>query len=229
MDSSVILRFTLAHSCYPITKFYSFKLEHYNLSYMELLIGILIFLVAIIAVPLIISLLVKSIAPTSKQKGPKPIATPTPVQTPTPQAPPPKSSPYAYRKKQYIMTKSEHNLLRVLEQIFDHRYAIYPQAHLDTFLDHQIAGQDWRAALSTIQRKSVDFLVCDATYGTPVVAIELDDASHNQPSRMERDEKVEAICRQARMPLVRIRWRSAYNVDEIRHNIEQYLGRELYI
>lgn len=77
--------------------------------------------------------------------------------------------------------------------------------------------------MSSIQRKSVDFLICNRDYYSPLVAIELDDASHNTPERMERDAKVDAICQTASMPLVRVKWQSKYDSNELLAKLSPYL------
>lgn len=82
-------------------------------------------------------------------------------------------------------------------------YYIVPQAHLSAFIDHKIKGQNWRAAFSIINGKSVDFLVVEKSTQTPVLAIELDDYTHNRPDRQRRDQMVEEILRKAGIPLQR--------------------------
>lgn len=136
----------------------------------------------------------------------------------------PAASKYAYRRRQYFMTRAEHDLYVVLKQLYGERYEVFPQVHLDKFLDHKVTGQDFRAALSSIQRKSVDFLICGKGYCTPLVAIELDDGSHMQPERIERDKALEAICAAANMPIVRIKWRTSYDAGEIKFAIDQQLN-----
>lgn len=130
---------------------------------------------------------------------------------------------YIYAKKQFIMTKAENEFYHALQSVFGTQYEIYPQAHLDLFLDHKTKGQNWKAALSSIQRKSVDFLICSRDFYNPLVAIELDDASHQHPDRIERDAKIDAICRAAGMPLERFKWQSNYDLEEIRSRLAPYL------
>ena len=130
---------------------------------------------------------------------------------------------YSYARKQFIMTKAESDLYKVLQQAIGSSYMIYPQAHLSLFLSHKPVKQDYRAALSVIQRKSVDFLICNKEYYEPMVAIELDDSSHNTPSRRRRDEVVDGICKSAGMPLVRVRWQPSYSANELLETIAPYL------
>lgn len=102
---------------------------------------------------------------------------------------------YQYTRKQFVMTQAENNFYQVLQQAVGSAYVIFPQVHLDTFLNHRTKGQNWAGALSTIQRKSVDFLICNRNYYNPLVAIELDDSSHQREDRIVRDAKVDAICK----------------------------------
>lgn len=130
---------------------------------------------------------------------------------------------YVYTKRQFIMTKAEREFYLTLQQAIGGAYMIYPQAHLDLFLDYMVKGQNWQAALSTIQRKSVDFLICSREYYNPLAAIELDDSSHTRQDRIERDRKLEEICTAAGMPLVRINVSSAYNSDDLLRQIAPHL------
>lgn len=130
---------------------------------------------------------------------------------------------YRYERKDFLMTRSEHDFMQVLQTLFGDRYEVFPQIHLDKFLNHKLNGQDFRAAHSVIQRKSVDFLICGKGYCRPLVAIELDDNSHMRPERVERDKLVDQICQDAGMPLVRIKWQSTYNAQEVMSAIEPYL------
>jgi len=86
-----------------------------------------------------------------------------------------------------------------------HDYLVFPQMHLDNILWHKVKGQYWDAAWSHINQKSVDFVLCDKEDVRIVLAIELDDKTHDDDKRMERDQMVEDIFREAELPLLRIR------------------------
>ncbi len=97
---------------------------------------------------------------------------------------------YHYARRNYIMTAAERELFRRLEVICGSRYYIFPQIHLSSLLNHTVYRQDWRAALSAIQRKSVDFVLADKTTLETKYAVELDDSTHDTPERQIRDDKV---------------------------------------
>lgn len=133
-------------------------------------------------------------------------------------------SKYEFSRKQFVMTRAENEFYQALQQALGTSYMIYPQAHLDMFLDHKIKGQSWAAALSVIQRKSVDFLICNRTYYNPLIAVELDDTSHNRPDRQARDAKIDAICKAADMPLVHIKQsNNGYNPNQLLQLLAPYL------
>ena len=115
------------------------------------------------------------------------------------------SRKYSYLKKPYIMTEREAKLYKRLEAITGNKYYIFPQIHLDAILDHRAKGQNWRAALSSIQRKSVDYVFVDKSTMLSTYALELDDMTHNYPDRIERDSLVAAELKNAGVPLIRLR------------------------
>lgn len=111
---------------------------------------------------------------------------------------------YRYRRKNFFLTRAEHECYDALVEAVGQKYYIFAQVHLPTIVDHSIRGQDWRAALAHINRKSVDFVLCDKEYLSPKLAIELDDKSHERPDRQERDKEVERILREAGVKLLRL-------------------------
>lgn len=125
------------------------------------------------------------------------------------------ASPYQYRRKNYFMSKTEHDFFNQLYSLFNQYYHIFPQVHLSTILDQKVVGQNWKGALSHIDRKSVDFVICDKTNISPLLAIELDDATHTREDRVERDAQVEAIFQAAGLPLLRFENKGQFDRNEI--------------
>jgi very-short-patch-repair endonuclease len=111
---------------------------------------------------------------------------------------------YRYARKNYFMTRSEREFYNVLLPLVEHNYVVFAQVQLPTLLSHKIKGQHWQGALSHIDRKSVDFVICDKKFLSPQLVIELDDASHERFDRKLRDQEVEWIFDQAQIPLLRI-------------------------
>lgn len=138
-----------------------------------------------------------------------------------------KLSKYNYSRKRFIMTQAENNFYRVLKTAFGDKYEIFPQVHIGTFIDHRVGRQDYRAALSVIQRKSVDYLLCTRGYCNPILAIELDDKTHANGDRAARDTLVKEIFEDAGMPLLRIKWQRQYDPMEIEKLVNSSLQDNL--
>lgn len=60
-------------------------------------------------------------------------------------------------------------------------------------MDHKIKGQNWQGALSHIDRKSVDIVLCDKNYIAPKLVIELDDKSHERLTCQYCELKIMAV------------------------------------
>ena len=127
---------------------------------------------------------------------------------------------YVYIKKSCAMTSSELLFYKTLHEAIN-GCVIIPQAHLSMFLDHEIKGQNWKAAFARINGKSVDFLICTNDM-KPLIAIELDDNTHNQPDRKTRDDFVNSIIANTNMPLLRFK-AGEWNSEIIKHRITQAL------
>lgn len=114
-----------------------------------------------------------------------------------------KSGVYHFQKKEKVMTDAEGRFFEKLTSVVGERFIVIPQAHLSAFIDHRIKGQNWKAAFSIINGKSVDYLLVEKESLKPVAAIELDDWSHKKEDRIARDEKVKNILDEIGILLVR--------------------------
>ncbi|MFA7000309.1 MAG: DUF2726 domain-containing protein [Candidatus Paceibacterota bacterium] len=131
---------------------------------------------------------------------------------------------YRYNRKNFFLTRAEHECYDALVEAVGAEYRIFAQVHLPTLVDHTVRGQDWRAALAHINRKSVDFVLCDKSYLSPKLAIELDDKSHERSDRQERDHEVERILHEAGVPLLRIENHGNFNPSELSQRIKETLS-----
>jgi len=130
---------------------------------------------------------------------------------------------YQYKKKDFFLSRAEHECYNALVIAAGKDYCIFPQAHLPTIVDNKIVGQNWRGAFSHINRKSVDFVLCDKTHISPKLAIELDDRTHEHLNRKERDSEVERILKGAGLPLLRLENHGHFNPEELAQKIKDIL------
>ena len=88
---------------------------------------------------------------------------------------------------------------RLVGSLPDH--VVLAQVQLSRFMvvKHVDKAQSWR---NKIDRKSVDFLICNKSFGV-VAAIELDDASHERADRKKADQDKDAALKSAAIRLIR--------------------------
>jgi very-short-patch-repair endonuclease len=127
---------------------------------------------------------------------------------------------YQYKKKDFFLTRAEHECFDALIKAVSNEYYIFAQVHLPTLIDNKIVGQNWKSAFSHISQKSVDFVLCDKAYLSPKLAIELDDKSHERPDRQTRDIEVERILQNAGVPLLRLENHGSFNPVELAQKIK---------
>lgn len=136
-----------------------------------------------------------------------------------------KKSLYRYYAHNSPMTKNEQKFFNILVDILRDDYYVFPQIHLSSIANHRVKGQNWKSALNHIDRKSVDFLVCDKSLNS-VLCIEIDDETHMEENRMIRDEEVENILRSIKIPLLRIESKNWKNWEYIKRMITEKLSKK---
>lgn len=133
----------------------------------------------------------------------------------------------AYRKANSVLTHAELNFYLVLRQIINpQKIIICPKVTLYDIL--KVKPREYRVRRfysNKIKSKHIDFMLCDAETLKPLAAIELDDNSHNRPSRRERDKFLNAAFQAVGLPIIHIRVQYSYNPDEIRKAIQQEIKR----
>lgn len=131
---------------------------------------------------------------------------------------------YPYRTRDEFLSPAEQSFYLVLRAAPDWA-AICTKVGLgDIFYAKSSDPSVYRTATNRIDRKHVDFLLCDPNTLKPLLGIELDDRSHQRADRQERDDFVEHVFAAAQLPLVRLAVRRAYPVAELRALLRQQVG-----
>jgi len=128
-----------------------------------------------------------------------------------------------YFKKEYLLTKAEHQFFNLLQEIVENKYYIFPQVHLDCLLQVKPSEIYQKTFRNKIDRKSVDFVICEKQYLKPLLVIELDDKTHYHWSRQERDQFVNHILESTGIKCLRIRAGYSYNFEELKSQVFQGL------
>lgn len=131
---------------------------------------------------------------------------------------------FPYRLTQNFLSPAEANFYHVLRQVVGETVTICPKVSLgDLFYAQTGDRAENQRQRNRIDRKHVDFLVCDSHSMRPLLGIELDDGSHRQAARQERDEFVERVFAAAGLPLFRQPVQHSYHVGQLEAAVRPYL------
>lgn len=120
-----------------------------------------------------------------------------------------------YVKKDFYMTKMEHEFFKVLEQATQGKYYIIPQVQISNLVYVNKYEKEKRKYWNKIKLKSVDFVLFNKFNFAPEIVVELDDTSHLLPHREQRDIFVNALLERAGFKVVRIKTAYQYNLRQI--------------
>ena len=86
-----------------------------------------------------------------------------------------------------------------------------------------INKSNWQKAFNKISRKHFDFVLCNKNDYSIICAIELNDKSHNNKQRKERDAFLEKACKAASLPLIQIPAKAGYSLDEVKKELSPFV------
>ncbi|HHY55823.1 MAG TPA: DUF2726 domain-containing protein [Chloroflexi bacterium] len=131
---------------------------------------------------------------------------------------------YPYGLRDDFLSPAELNFYRVLVSVVSPETIIFTKVSLgDLFYAKTQDASAWRIYTNKIDRKHVDFLLCNAQTMQPRAGIELDDRSHLRTDRQYRDEFVNRVFEAAGLPLLRIPVQRGYAPNELRSLMERLL------
>lgn len=129
----------------------------------------------------------------------------------------PTSAPvFPYRVRDDFLSPAEHSFYQVLKNVVGGRVQICPKVSLsDLFYVKSSDPSEWRIYTNKIDRKHVDFVLCDPQTMTPLAGVELDDKSHQRADRKARDGFVEGVFATAGLELLRVPVKRGYQPQEL--------------
>ncbi len=137
-----------------------------------------------------------------------------------------KTGDLPYVLKRYLMSRAERSFFGVLEQVTDSsKYYIFPQVSLSNLVTVEKGTGSYQTYHNKVDRKSVDFVLFDRSTISPVLAIELDDSSHDREDRQERDAFVDGVLAKAGLPLLHVRAQAAYDPKQLAASITEAIRR----
>ncbi len=135
------------------------------------------------------------------------------------------SPEFPYRQREHFLTSAELSFFMILKTIVGERAALSAKVGLgDLFVVKTEDQSRYRVYTNKIDRKHVDFLLCDLATMRPLVGIELDDSSHQRADRQARDEFVDQVFAVAGLPILHVPAKRTYVVAEVAAQLAPYLG-----
>ena len=129
-----------------------------------------------------------------------------------------------YRERYYfpkkIMTPTELKFMQEIKKNIPDIYELYPQVGLSAIIK-KVSNDYYANELY----KVLDFVVVNKATQFPVLAIEINDETHNDHKRHERDNKVKAILEMAEIPLVTFWTSKGVNDWYIKQELDKYLRK----
>jgi len=116
-----------------------------------------------------------------------------------------------------LMTPAELRFFDVLSTLVPAGAQLCPKVRIGDLLDFSpiVPECKRRDMFPLIACKHVDFAVISRADGLPICAIELDDRSHSEIDRRERDRFVDALFHDASVPLLHVAVQSSYDRDRL--------------
>ncbi len=137
---------------------------------------------------------------------------------------------YFWRQRLYfvkipLLSPTEKHFLMTLNAINAGYFWIAPKVRVADVLhpSSNLSSDTWKKYFWKVSNKHFDFVLCDKESFEVVCVIELNDKSHNEYERIQRDELITEVCASAGLPLVWVIAKRDYDkkalTESLRHAI----------
>ena len=131
---------------------------------------------------------------------------------------------YPYKKKRFLLSKAENSFYNVLLNVLENEdIYVCPMVRLADVI-YTSDTENRQRYFNKIQSKHIDFLLCNKQFLNPLLAIELDDSSHNQSDRVKRDDFFNNALKSAGLPLLRIKASYSYSPSSVKEQIDNLIS-----
>ena len=130
---------------------------------------------------------------------------------------------FPYQIRDDFLSPAELSFYLVLRSVVADRAQICPKVALgDLFFAKTGDHRQNRISTNKIDRKHIDFLLCEPKTLRPLFGVELDDKSHAREDRQKRDSFVDGVFVAAKLPLLRVPVKTGYAPSEIEMLLRPY-------
>ena len=129
--------------------------------------------------------------------------------------------PFFLRK--FLLSRAEKHFYGILKRVVT-PHTVLAKVRLADLVEADERHLLRKSNFDYIKSKHIDFVVCDAAL-CPIIAVELDDSSHQRPDRQARDRDVDRILEIAELQILHVPVAQSYDEREIERLILSRLGR----
>ena len=121
----------------------------------------------------------------------------------------------------YFKIPAELSFYHVLKVAVSEEYDIFAKVRLADLIsvNKGMDRAEWGKAFNKIKAKHIDFILCHKNTSEIICAIELDDQSHSQTKRQQRDEFVTKALEVTKIPFVRFDVIRTYQSEVVKNLI----------
>jgi len=132
----------------------------------------------------------------------------------------------AYELRKSIFSPAERSFAGVLDGALPEGVTWLAKVRLgDVFKTRKgLTASESATARNRIDRKHVDFMLVRCSDLAPVAGVELDDSSHDEVDRKQRDAFVDDLFHSCKLPILHVPVQAAYSQTELRAKIAGALG-----
>ncbi len=132
---------------------------------------------------------------------------------------------FPYAQRESLFTPAERHFLCYLQKAVDGDALIFGKVRVADVLKplDRLPGKRWHQAFHPISSKHFDYVLCDPDDLFVLCAIELNDSSHDNPERQQRDTFLRGACAAAELPLIEVPAKQRYVIKQLRKELEPHL------
>ena len=125
---------------------------------------------------------------------------------------------FLYEKNGPLFSPAERSFFGVLCQAVRDDAVVFGKVRVADVLGPSkgLGRSNWQKAFNRISSKHFDYVICSPDTLSVLAVIELDDKSHSNAKRADRDRFLESASSAAGLPLYRFKAAAKYNISEVR-------------
>lgn len=128
-----------------------------------------------------------------------------------------------FDKKASLLRSDELSFYNTLQSIISDKFYIFPQVHLSDLVNIKNSSRDHENLYQLLGNKSVDYVVFTKPSMAPILAIELNGASHYAAQRQNRDKFVKTLFDSVGIKLLEVE-KNSYRLEDLSEKIKLELS-----